>query len=94
LLLFEQNNKKTSCTLIKATVVSTAKVISYKDIVKAQQKRDIKDTKTVAVKGRQTKHNKAPSKIIRKRTRSRERDKAVKEIRALGMEEYCSVLKF
>jgi hypothetical protein len=94
LLLFEQNNEKATCTLIKATVVGTAKVMSYEDIVEAQQKRDMKDAETVAVRGRRTKRNRALSKIIGKRTRSREQDEAVEEIRALGMEEYCFVLKF
>jgi hypothetical protein len=35
LLLFVQNNEKTTRTLMKATVVGTAKVLSYEDIVKA-----------------------------------------------------------
>jgi hypothetical protein len=54
----------------------------------------MKDAETVAVRGRRTVHNGAPSKIIGKRTRSREREVAIDEIRASGMEEYCSVLKF
>jgi hypothetical protein len=33
-------------------------------------------------------------KIIGKRTRSHKQEKAMDEIRASGMEEYCSVLKF
>jgi hypothetical protein len=94
LLLFEQNNEKTARTSVKATVVGTAKVMSYEDIIEAQQKRDMKDAETVAVRGRRTVHNGAPSKIIGKRTRSREREVAIDEIRASGMEEYCSVLKF
>jgi hypothetical protein len=32
LLLFEQNNEKTTRTLVKATVVGTTRVLSYKDI--------------------------------------------------------------
>jgi len=35
LLLFEQNNEKTTRTSIKATVVGTAKVMSYEDIIEA-----------------------------------------------------------
>ena len=35
LLLFEQNNEKTTRTSIKVTVVGTAKVMSYEDIVEA-----------------------------------------------------------
>jgi hypothetical protein len=96
MLLFEQNNEKTTRTSVKATVVGTAKVLSYEDIVEAQQKRDLKDAETVAFRGRRISRRKgsAPSKIIGKRTRSHEREEAIDEIRALGMEEYCSVLKF
>jgi hypothetical protein len=39
-------------------------------------------------------YNRAPSKIIGKRTHSREREVAIDKIRASGIEEYCSVLKF
>jgi hypothetical protein len=95
MLLFEQNNEKTIRTSMKAIVVGTAKVLSYKDIIKAQQKRDIKDAETVIVRRRRMSKRKgsAPSKIIGKRTRSHEQEEAIDEIRALGMEEYCSVLK-
>jgi hypothetical protein len=54
LLLFEQNNEKNTRTSIKATVVGTAKVLSYEDIVEAQQKRDVKDAEAVAARGRRT----------------------------------------
>jgi hypothetical protein len=36
MLLFEQNNEKTTRTSMKATVVGTAKVLSYEDIVEAR----------------------------------------------------------
>jgi hypothetical protein len=93
LLLFEQNNEKNTRTSIKATVVGTAKVLSYEDIVEAQQKRDIKDA---AARGRRTSKRStlAPSQVIGKRSRSQEKHEAINEIRALGMEKYCSVLKF
>jgi hypothetical protein len=96
LLLFEQNNEKTTRTSMKATVVGTAKVMSYEDIVEAQQKRNMKDAETVAVRGRRIskRNGSAPLKITGKRTRSHEREEAIDEIRASGMEEYCSVLKF
>jgi len=35
MLLFEQNNEKTIWTSTKSTVIGTAKVLSYKDIIKA-----------------------------------------------------------
>jgi hypothetical protein len=73
MLLFEQNNEKTTRTSIKATVVGTAKVLSYEDIVEAQQKRDIKEEEAVAVRGRRvSKRNKStPSQVLGKRSRSR-----------------------
>jgi hypothetical protein len=97
MLLFEQNNEKTTRTSIKATVVGTAKVLSYEDIVEAQQKRDTKEAEAAIVRGRRTsKRNKATpsSQGIGKRSRSHEREEAIDEIRASGMEKYCSVLKF
>jgi hypothetical protein len=36
MLLFEQNNEKTTRISIKATVIGTAKVLSYEDIIEAQ----------------------------------------------------------
>ena len=87
---------KTTQTSIKATIVGTTKVISYKDIVKAQQKRDMKDIETIAVRGRRIskRNGSTPSKIIGKRTRSHEREEAMDKIRASGIEEYSSILKF
>jgi hypothetical protein len=79
---------------IKATIVGTIKVMSYEDIVEAQQKRDMKDTETIIVRGRWTKCKGAPSKILEKRTHSHKREEVIDEIRASGIEEYCSVLKF
>jgi hypothetical protein len=48
LLLLEQKNEKTTHTSSKATIVSTAKVLSYKDIIEAQQKRNIKEAEAIA----------------------------------------------
>jgi hypothetical protein len=96
LLLFEQNNEKITRTSIKATVVGTAKVLSYEDIVEAQQKRDIKEAEAIVVRGRRTSKRNKPtlSQVIGKRSRSHEREEAIDEIRASGMKKYCTVLKF
>ena len=40
ILLFKRNNKKTTRNLIKATIGGSARVLSYKDIVGVQKKRD------------------------------------------------------
>jgi hypothetical protein len=42
-ILFEQNNEKATRKFIRATVVGSARVMSYEDIVKAQKQRDIKE---------------------------------------------------
>jgi len=55
LLLFEQNNEKATCKSIKATVVGSAKVMSYKDIVKAQKQRDLKEAVAEVTQGRRSK---------------------------------------
>ena len=56
----------------------------------------MKDIETVIVRGRRIskRNGSVPSKIIGKRTRSHEREEVINEIRALSIEEYCSVLKF
>jgi hypothetical protein len=91
-----KTTKRPTRTSIKATVVGTAKVLSYEDIVEAQQKRDIKEEEAVVVRGRRvSKRNEAnPSQVLGKRSRSHEREKAIEEIRASGLEKYYSVLKF
>jgi len=76
--------------------VGTVKVLCYEDIIEAQQKRDTKEAEAFAVRGRRTsKWNKStPSQVIGTRSCSHEQEEAMDEIRASGMEKYCSVLKF
>jgi hypothetical protein len=56
----------------------------------------MKDIETIIVRGRRIskRNGSILSKIIGKRTRSYEREEAIDEIKALSIEEYCSVLKF
>jgi hypothetical protein len=61
LLLFEQNNKKTTHKSIKATIVDGAQVISYEDIVEAQRQHDIKKAAAKTVQGRQRSNRKSTS---------------------------------
>jgi len=76
--------------------VGTAKALSYEDIIEAQRKRNVKDAESVAARGRRTSKRStlALSQAIRKRSRSQEKEEAINEIRASGIEKYCSVLKF
>lgn len=93
LLLFEQNNEKTTRKSVKATVVGGARVMSYEDIVKAQKQRDIKEAAAEVTRGRRSKQN-PPAQVLGKRSRGQELEQAEHEIRALGIEKYCSVLDF
>ncbi|KFZ18677.1 hypothetical protein V502_04004 [Pseudogymnoascus sp. VKM F-4520 (FW-2644)] len=88
------NNEKNTRKSIKATAVGTARVMSYKDIVKAQKQRDIKEAAAEAARGRRGPKRNPPAQILGKRSRSQELEEAQLEINAAGMEKYCSVLKF
>jgi hypothetical protein len=87
-LLFAQNSEKVSRKSARSTVVGTAKVMSYEDIVEAQTNRDAK------VAGRIPKRKSAPTAGQERGTCSQEVEKAEEEIRSLGLANYCSVLHF
>lgn len=78
----------------KATVVGSARVLSYEDIVEAQKQRDIKEAAAEAMRGRRGSKRNPPAQILGKRSRGQELEEAESEINAMGMEKYCSVLKF
>jgi hypothetical protein len=67
--------------------------MSYEDIVEAQKHRDIKEAAAEVTRGRRSKRNSA-AQVLGKRSRGQELEEAEHEIKALGMEEYCSVLDF
>jgi hypothetical protein len=96
LLLFEQNNEKSTRSSTKSTVVGTARVMSYEDILEAQKKRDIKEAEAIAGRGRRTtkRGRSHPSQVLGKRSRSHERQEAIDAIRVSGMEGFCSVISF
>jgi hypothetical protein len=87
-LLFAQNNEKVSRKSARSTVVGTAKVMSYEDIVEAQTNRDAKAA------GRIPKRKSALTAGQERGSRSQEVEKAEEEIRTLGLANYCSVLHF
>lgn len=70
-----------------------AKVMSYKDIVEAQAKRDTKEA--AVVKGNPGRKRKSSAPVLKeaKRTRRSELEVAEEEIEAGGLENYCSVLQ-
>jgi hypothetical protein len=92
-LLFEQNNEKTTRLSVRLTVTGNAKVMTYDDIVEAQRKRDVKEAIAPGAKrGSRRLQNPKPDK--RKRSPAEELEHGKREIKALGLEEYCSVLQF
>lgn len=78
---------------IRATVVGSARVMSYEDIVEAQKQRDSKEAAAEVTRGRRSKRN-PPAQVLGKRSRGQELEKAENEISAMGMDGYCSVLDF
>jgi hypothetical protein len=91
-LLFEQNNEKTTRSSIRSTVTGTAKIMIYDDIVEAQLKRAVKALPTSAKKG--DRRRQKPATGEQKRSRVEELEHNRREIKALGLEGYCSVLQF
>lgn len=93
-LLFEQNNEKTTRMFVKATVIGTAKVMSYEEIVNEQEKREAR----VANMGDPPQRGRKPKVAFivsdqQKRPRLEEAEKADREIKALGLGEFCSILQ-
>jgi hypothetical protein len=95
-LLFEQNCEKTKRNTTRSTIIGTARVLSYEDLVEVELQRDIQEAKEEAKRGRrQSKRNHTtPTQILGKRSRSKELEAAVNQITELGLQEYCSVLSF
>jgi hypothetical protein len=93
LLLFEQNNEKTTRKSIKVIVVGSARVMSYEDIIEAQKQCDIKEAAAGVTQACRLKRNPA-AQVLGKRLRGQELEEAEHEIRAMGMDGYCSVLDF
>jgi hypothetical protein len=75
LLLFEQNNEKATRKSIKATVVGSARVMSYEDIVEAQKQRDIKEAAAGVTRARRSKRNPL-AQVLGKRSRGQELEEA------------------
>jgi hypothetical protein len=93
-LLFEQNNESNRRQSTKSTVVGKAKVMSYEDIVEAQARRDAREA--ILVKGKRGPKRKSSTSVVMeaKRTRSSEVEVAEDKIKAMGLENHCSVLQF
>lgn len=92
-ILFEQNNEKTVRATGKTTVVGRAKVMSYQDILDAQQKRSEKENKKAA-KQRMTLEALTVPVAMMLSDAEAEKIGAVQEIDAMGLRQFCRVLDF
>lgn len=92
-LLFEQNNERTTRSSIRSTVTGTTKIMTYEDIIEAQGKRDLKDATTTNAKTADRKSQNLALGESRK-SQVEKLEHSMREIEALGLEEYCSVLRF
>jgi hypothetical protein len=90
-LLFEQNNEKMTRSSTRSTVTGTAKIMTYEDIMETQRKRDVKEAMTAAKKVGRKRRNVGIGGS--ERSSAEELEHGRREIRALGLEEYCSVLQ-
>lgn len=92
-LLFEQNNEKTTRQSFKSTLPGNARIMTYDDIVKAEQKRAARE---VGASGAKRGGRRPPSSKHGggERSRADEVEHGNREIEALGLAEYCSVLQF
>jgi hypothetical protein len=85
-LLVEQNNKKTTQQSTGSKVVGQASVMSYTDILKAQQK---KDAKAVSW----PRSNRQRSQPVDKTSaRQEEKEKAERKIQQWELDRYCAIL--
>lgn len=75
-------------------MVGKAKVMSYEDIREAQAKRDEKRATVVRGKCGPKRKSSAPVLAEAKRTRKSGIEVAEDEIKAMGLENHCSVLLF
>lgn len=87
-LLFQQNNEKTIRQSVRSTVTGNAKIMTYEDIVGAEQKRVAKLSAKSAKRGQRSKRSEG------KRSRAEEMEISTREIEASGLEGYCSVIQF
>jgi hypothetical protein len=91
-LLFEQNNEKTTRQSVKSTMPGNARIMTYDDIVEAEQKRAAKVSAAGAKRGgrrpKSSRHGEG------NRSRADELEIGKGEIKALGLEEYSCNFDF
>jgi DDE superfamily endonuclease len=93
-ILFDQNNEKMSRSSTKSTVVGTARIMSYDDIMEAQRKREAKKPGASRAFKRNQKHSNLETLEEIERCRMTEVEKGNHEIENLGLRDFYSVLQF
>jgi hypothetical protein len=95
-LLFEQNCKRQRWKTTKSTIVGTAKVMSYIELLHEIQEKDKAEALTEATRGRRkSKRNKrTPTQVLGKRSRSKVLEEEADRIRTGALADFCSVLCF
>ena len=89
-LLFD---KKTKRNTTRSTIIRTAQVLSYEDLVEVEL--HIQEAKEAKHSKQKSKYNHIiPTQILGKRSCSKELEVTVNQITELGLQEYCSVLSF
>ena len=92
-LLFEQNNEKTTRQSVKSTMPGNARMMTHNSIVKIEQKRADREGGASGAKrgGRRPQSSRHGG---GERWSADEVELGNREIKALGLAEYCSVLQF
>ena len=93
--LREQNNEKKARSTVKSTVVGKAKIMTYEDIVEAQEKHDERQASKSSSKAgtRNSKPPQSPA-SLRKHSLVQEEKNANHEIAVVGLSVFCSILRF
>jgi hypothetical protein len=93
--LRQQNDERKCRRSARSTVVGNARILSYEAILEAEKRREENMAKVAASVPRKSNRRSLPSPPAQtKRSRRTESEDAEVQIRALGLEDYCSVLQF
>lgn len=92
--LFQQNCEKVVRDLAKATIVGKAKIMKYEDLHEAKRMREQKELKKQTAKGRCGRRPQQKRAQSAKEDRDYEKEAALREIKSLGLEQFCDVMEF
>jgi hypothetical protein len=92
-LLFEQNCEHNVHKSGQSRIISTAKVLSYKDLCEAEKQQDLKNITTQA-KSRSSRNLELLQRNSIKRSHSEELIEAANQISSMGLWEYYTVFSY